>query len=178
MWPDENANTFKDMLLHDSIIQEILNLNYRLDNMNDTDVNSCVNDLNDIYIRVANSSLKFERNNNSSYKHKKANPKNVWMSNECLRLRREVRSLSKRGLKGPNNNSLIHVVCACKKVFNKVRKKLRQNSFNSLIYSVNETHTKYSRQFWNNLKKAKSKDTENESPILESEFKNHYEQLK
>ena len=90
MLSDENASTFKDMLLHDSIRQEILNLNYRLDNMNDTDVNSHVNDLNDIDIRVANSSLTFKRNNN---KRKKVKPKKVWLSYDCLRFRREVRSL-------------------------------------------------------------------------------------
>ena len=76
-------------------------------------------------IVLANSSLKFKRNNNFSYKHKKAKPKKVWMSNDCLRLRREVWSLGKIVLKDPNNNSLRQAFCACKKVYNNARKKLR-----------------------------------------------------
>ena len=60
---------------------------------------------------------------------------------------------------------------------NKVRKKLRQNFFNSIINSINNTDPRMSKQFWNNLKHVKSKDQKGGLLITKSEWQKHYKQF-
>jgi hypothetical protein len=59
-------------------------------------------------------------------KSKKAKPNTVWMSKDCLLLRKEVRFLGNRLPKEPNNNALRLTFCNCRRKFNKLKNKLKK----------------------------------------------------
>ncbi|CAC5361856.1 unnamed protein product [Mytilus coruscus] len=79
---------------------------------------------------------------------KKAKPKKVWMSNNCLLLRKEVRSLGNRLAKAPNNNALRLTYCSCKREYNKLKNKLKKDFFQSLIKQINDINPKNTKEFW------------------------------
>ena len=58
---DENANTFKGMLLKDDIVKDFLTLNNNFDDVNGIDINKLVNDLNNKYIKSAKPSVSLKK---------------------------------------------------------------------------------------------------------------------
>ena len=58
---DENADTFKGMLLKDDIVKDLLTLNNNFDDVNGIDINKLVNELNNIYIKSAKPSVSLKK---------------------------------------------------------------------------------------------------------------------
>lgn len=54
------------------------------------------------------------------------------MSNDWLLLRREVRTLGNRLAKDPNNNALRLTFCNCRREYNKLKNKLKKDSFSEI----------------------------------------------
>ena len=71
-------------------------INNLLDDNSSNDVDHIVNKVNYIFIQAAKISVKFKTNfNNKRNKSKrKARPKENWISNDCLLLRKEVCTLA------------------------------------------------------------------------------------
>ena len=84
---------------------------------------------------------------NVKRKSKKTRPQKVWMSNDCLLLRKEVRSLGNRLAKEPNNNALRLTFCNCRREFNKLKNKLKKGFFESSIQQINDVDPKNTKFF-------------------------------
>lgn len=177
VWTEEKTDLFKDTLLQDDSIEDILSLNNNLDDPNCVDINSLVLKTNEIYLKAANKSLHFRRKKCSTRKYNKIRPKKIWMSNNCLLLRREVRSLGKRLALQPNNNALRLSFCNCKRAYNKLRKRLKKDFFSSLIQTINTTNPNNTKQFWNSLNKVKKVEDEGACPISDDDWQDHYKKL-
>ena len=104
-------------------------------------------------------------------------PKKPWMSNNCLLLRREVRSLGKKLQKNPNDIWTRHSYCSHVREYNKLKKQLKKQYFSSFIEEINNIAPNNSKQFWQSLNKIKKRPTESSSSISESEWVNHYKSL-
>ena len=83
-------------------------------------------------------------------KVKKSKQKKTLMSSNCLLLRREVRSLVKKLQKDPKNVWIKHTFSNCVKKYNKLRKNLKQQFYNSFVNKINELHPNYSIKAFGN----------------------------
>ena len=117
-------------------MESILSLNNLLDNNNFNDTDFIVNKLNDVYIQTAKNSMKFRPNKRFMSGRIKAKPKKFWMSIDCLLLRKEVRSLGSKLSKDPHNNALRQTFCNCRREYNKLKKKLKRDFFQTLVKTV------------------------------------------
>jgi len=125
-WSNQNKDLYIDSLIEPDNLENILSLNKLLDDDSFNDTDFLVDKTNDIYIQAATKSISFNCNiqkQNVKRKSKKARPKKVWMSNNCLLLRKEVRSLGNRLAKEPNSNALRLTFCNCRREFNKLKNK-------------------------------------------------------
>lgn len=95
-WSEQNKDSFVDSLLLQANLDNIIYINNLLDDNSSNDVDHIVNKVNYIFIQAATISVKFKTNiNNKRNKSKrKARPKKNWISNDCLLLRKEVRTLA------------------------------------------------------------------------------------
>ena len=114
---------------------------------------------------------------NVKRKSRKARCKKVWMSNDCLLLRKEVHSLGNRLAKETNNNALWLTFCNCRREFNKLKNKLKKGFFESLIQQINDVDPKNTKVFWNNINKYKKKNNTCDSSISSKQLQNHYTKL-
>lgn len=69
------------------------------------------------------------------------------MSNDGLLLRKEVRSLTCRLAKDPNNNSLRLTFCNCGREINKFKNKLKKDLFDSIIQQIEDVNPQNSKEF-------------------------------
>ncbi|CAG2241454.1 unnamed protein product [Mytilus edulis] len=99
------------------------------------------------------------------------------MSNDCLLLRKEVRSLGNRLAKAPNNNALRLTYCNCKREYNKLKNKLKKDFFHSLIKQINEINPKNTKEFWGSINNYKKKNNNCEPAISAKEWEIHYKNL-
>ena len=99
------------------------------------------------------------------------------MSNDGLMLRKELRSLSCRLAKDPNNNALRLTFCNCRREFNKLRNKLKKDFFNSIIQQIEEVNPSSSKEFWNQINKYKKNDTKVDPVIPIKDWEKHYKAL-
>ena len=75
-------------------------------------------------------------------KVKKARPKKTWMSSNCLLLRMKVRSIGKK-------LRIKHTFSNCIKEYNKLRKNLKKQFYNSFVNKINELYPDDSKSFGN-----------------------------
>lgn len=99
------------------------------------------------------------------------------MTNECLLLRKEVKSLSIKLHREPNKCALRQTFSSCRKEYNRMRKKLRANYFYSLTAKVNSLNPKHSKSFWNAVKESRSQEKNMTTPISIDEWVNHCKSL-
>ena len=105
-WADQSKDIYIDALLEEKSVEHILSLNKLIDDNNFNDIDFLVTKTNEIYLEAAKKSVSFKANFKKSkmQRHtKKAKPKKVWMSNDCLLLRK-VRSLGNKLGKAPTGN--------------------------------------------------------------------------
>ncbi|CAC5376621.1 unnamed protein product [Mytilus coruscus] len=113
-WTNQSKDIYIDALLEENSVEDILFSNKLIDDNNFNDIDFLVTKTNEIYLEAAKKSVSFKANFKKSImqRHtKKAKPKKVWMSNDCLLLRKEVRSLGNRLAKAPDNNALRLTYC-------------------------------------------------------------------
>ncbi|CAG2240208.1 unnamed protein product [Mytilus edulis] len=179
-WADQSKDIYIDALLEEKSVEDILSLNKLIDDNNFNDIDFLVNKTNEIYLEAAKKSVSFKANLKKSImqRHtKKAKPKKVWMSNDCLLLRKEVRSLGNRLAKAPNNNALRLTYCNCKREYNKLKNKLKKDFFHSLIKQINEINPKNTKEFWGSINNYKKKNNNCEPAISAKEWEIHYKNL-
>lgn len=88
-------------------------------------------------------------------------------------MRKEVRNLGQITTRNPNNGALKQAYVTAKRTYNRLRKTLRTQFFNSLGNEINSLNPNNSRQFWNKLKESKAKSVD-ATTITTSEFVDHY----
>jgi hypothetical protein len=115
--------------------------------------------MNSIYLNAASKTLIYKRPKCPNNKIKKTKPKKPWMSNNCLLLRRELRSLGKKLQKDPKNMWTRITYCNCVREYNKLKKHLKHQFFSSFIDEINNIAPRDSKQFWQSLKKIKKRQT-------------------
>jgi hypothetical protein len=99
------------------------------------------------------------------------------MSNNCLLLRRELRSLGKKLQKDPKNIWTRITYCNCVREYNKLKKHLKHQFFSAFIDEINNIAPRDSKQFWQSLKKIKKRQTVSSNSISESEWVEYYKSL-
>lgn len=156
IWDSKAVDFYKDALLENGSINDILYLNTLLDDNNLKDIDFLVSKTNDIYIKAASETMVYRKPSNLSRsynKKKKAKPKKPWMSNDCLLLRREVRSLGKKLQKDPTNLWTRHTYTNCVREYNKLKKSLKKQFYHTFIDEINHIDPKNSKKYWQSLKK-------------------------
>ena len=178
IWSDQNKDLFVDSLLEQNNLADILSLNNLIEDEKFTDIDYLVQKTNEIYLQAANNSVKFKLCNvKSRLRRKKAVPKKVWMSNDGLLLRKELRTLSNRLAKNPNNNALRLTFCNCRREFNKLKNKLKKDFFNNIIQEIDSVNPKNCKEFWNRINKYKKRDNLTDSIIPPSDWEDHFKKL-
>jgi hypothetical protein len=99
------------------------------------------------------------------------------MSNNCLLLRKELRSLGKKLQKDPKNIWTRITYCDCVQEYNKLKKHLKHQFFSSFIDEINNIAPRDSKQFWQSLKKIKKRQTVSSNSITEFEWVEYYKSL-
>ena len=166
LWSEEAKERYILALLDEESINKLTELNDSLDNPSD-DINMIADKLNNIYRNAADKSLIF-KTVGKSMKHgntRKSIPKKKWMTQDCLSLKREVTSLSKKLTRDPDNYNLRQTFSSCRSRYNKMIKRLRANHFHSLADKINALNPKISKEFWNSIKDVQ-KDDRPATPIL------------
>lgn len=107
IWSDEIKERYTLALVDDESIQKIMDLNEKLQYPS-LNINNLVNELSSLYKNAAEKTLVFKSfaKKGKKRKPKKIKPKNQWMSYDCLQLRQEVKYLSRKLYKDPNNCAL------------------------------------------------------------------------
>lgn len=102
-----------------------MKVNELLDDPKNTYINDLVSKIWNIYKNAVKKVLVFKRFTEKPRKGKwkKTKPKKQWMTNDCLLLRKEVKSLSIKLHREPNNCALRQTFSSCRKEYNRMRKK-------------------------------------------------------
>lgn len=128
-----------------------------------------------MYITAANKAIIFRKSQIPSKRKCKKKPN--WVNKTCLLLRQEVWNLGKKKVtKSQNNCALKQAYVTVKRTFNRLRKTLRTQFFNSFPNEMISLNPNDSRQFWNKFKESKAKSVDATS-ITTSEFVDHYKSL-
>jgi exonuclease III len=146
-WDENQCDSYKDALLEKYSIDSIIYLNSLLDNDKFDDINVLVSKMNNIYLNAASKTLIYKRPRRPNNKIKKAKPKKPWMSNNCLLLRRELRSFGKKLQKDPKDIWTRIAYCNCVREYNKLKKHLKHQFFSSFIDEINNMAPRDSKQF-------------------------------
>ncbi|CAC5408817.1 unnamed protein product [Mytilus coruscus] len=158
---NQSKDIYIDAFLEENSVEDILSLNKLIDDNSFNDIDFLVTKTNEIYLEAAKKSVSFKANFKKSIMQrqtKKANPKKVWMTNDCLLLRKEVCSVGNRLAKAPNNNALRLTYCNCKREYNKLKNKLDKVFFQSLIKQINDINPKNTKEFWGSINNYKKKE--------------------
>ncbi|VDI49051.1 Hypothetical predicted protein [Mytilus galloprovincialis] len=99
------------------------------------------------------------------------------MSNDCLLLRKEVRSLGKRLQKDKNNANLRQTYSNCVKHYNKQKKSLKAEFYRTFISKLNSLEHKDSKSFWKSINDLKNNHQQAPSPLSKQEWVEHYKSL-
>ena len=122
--------------------------------------------------------FKFKKKRNCPFnKPKKALPKKPWMSNDCLKMRSDVRSLGKRLQKEPNNMFLRQSFSRARKNYNLLKKKLKSEFFKMFLNKVNDLDEKESKSFWKSINSLRHSGHTASNPISAKEWTEHYKSL-
>ena len=112
-WDNSKSESYKDALLDLESIDKITDLNELIEDDKFDDIDVLVSKLNDIYLKAASKTLIYKRPRRPNNKIKKVKPKKPFISNNCLIIRREVRSLGKKLQKIPKtfgyDTHIVHV---------------------------------------------------------------------
>jgi hypothetical protein len=176
-WDENQCDSYKDALLEKDSIDCIIYLNSLLDNDKFDDINVLVSKMHNIYLNAASKTLIYARPRGPNNKIKKAKPQKPWMSNNCLLLRRELRSLGKKLQKDHKNIWTRITYCNCVREYNKLKKHLKHQLFSSFIFEINNIAPRDSKQFWQSLRKIKKRQTVSSNSISESEWVEYYKSL-
>jgi hypothetical protein len=146
-WDENQCDAYRDALLEKDSIYSIIYLNSLFDNDKFDDIDVLVSKMNNIYLNAASKTLIYKRPRRPNNKIKKAKPKKPWMSNNCLLLRRELRSLGKKLQKDPKNIWTRITYCNCVREYNKLKKHFKHQFFSSLIDEIINNASRDSKQF-------------------------------
>lgn len=173
LWNNESKASYLNALQDNEAEQQISNLNKLVDSSN-VDTNILVDRLTNIYITAADKAIIFRKSQLPSKRKCKKKPN--WVNKDCLILRKEVRNLGQKITKNPNNCALKQAYVTAKRTYNRLRKTLRTQFFNSLANEINSLNPNNSRQFWNKLKESKAKSVDATTNST-SDFVDHYKSL-
>ncbi|CAG2223224.1 unnamed protein product [Mytilus edulis] len=171
-WEHSMSDNYHDALLHKESVNDILDLMNNIDDENCDDIDFLVSSVNKIYVNAASQTLVLKKKSSRpSNKRKRAKPKKAWMSNDCLLLRKEVRSLGKRLQKDKNNANLRQTYSNCVKHYNKQKKSLKAEFYRTFISKLNSLEHKDSKSFWKSINNLKNNHQQAPSPLSKQEWK-------
>ncbi|CAG2252864.1 unnamed protein product [Mytilus edulis] len=177
-WEHSMSDNYHDALLHKESVNDILDLMNNIDDENCDDIDFLVSSVNKIYVNAASQTLVLKKKSSRpSNKRKRAKPKKAWMSNDCLLLRKEVRSLGKRLQKDKNNANLRQTYSNCVKHYNKQKKSLKAEFYRTFISKLNSLEHKDSKSFWKSINDLKNNHQQAPSPLSKQEWVEHYKSL-
>jgi hypothetical protein len=99
------------------------------------------------------------------------------MSNDCLLLRKEVRTLDNTLAKEPHNNALRLTFSNCRREYNRLKNKLKRVYFKMFLQHVSELNPKNTKEFWNSINNIKKEKPHRGSPTSMKNWQNHFESL-
>ena len=135
------------------------------------DVETCMDDLRNIFIDAGKLCLKTKKKYKVSY-----NKDKLGFDGQCRKLKNEVLHLGKLVSKFPKDPLIHGKFISTKKAFKKLVKKKNWDAKNKLLDKICDSEKKNPKQFWrllNKLKEAKA----NDSPISMKEWEEHFRGL-
>ena len=176
MWSSDSYSLFP-LALTDNDIQN-LHVNYLTHDFSQTKqgVNQALADLTQIFQVAGKKSLKTKSRNKAKANDKRM--KQPWFNTQCSKLKSDLKYLSNRLRKYPNQRGIHEMYFKTLKEYKKLIKLEKWNYKNNLIFELETLEKKDPKQFWNTLNKLKQNQHENVADNIQAdEWVSHFKNI-
>ena len=173
-WNKQSEFVYKTKLSSDEIGLKIKHI---LNESNDFDIDDFTENVNDVLLSAAHSTLVQKRGLNAKKSVKK---KKAWFDQDCYKLRKEVIKLGRKLCKVNSTHEQRQVFFRKKRELKKLAKHKKQLFKQFILDQLNDLSDGNPKQYWQlvkSLKDLENQSSSNGSPITPEEWIKHFKEL-